>query len=147
MSNQLREIEPEYIYVTIPADYICVYHRITELLADYGEDMLKDCKASCTDRNSNVIDCFNMFNAAIAARQLGKTKLAETLIKYVKAKINQIYKSNVDNSEFILNVGRDGDIRAIVHCGETPTIEIDEDDYEDYVNQENQTSQDNQENN
>ena len=79
--SDLIQVEPEYVYVTIPAEYICVYHRILAMLADYGEDMLKDCKVSCTDRNSNVIDCFNMFNAAVAARKLGKDKLAETLIK------------------------------------------------------------------
>ena len=54
--SELKVIEPEYVYVTIPAEYICVYHRILVMLADYGEDMLKDCKATCKDRNSNVID-------------------------------------------------------------------------------------------
>ena len=89
--NEIKQIEPEYVYVTIPAEYICVYHRILAMMADYGEDMLKDCKANCTDRNSGVIECFNMFNSAVAARKLKKDKLAETIIKYVKAKINQIY--------------------------------------------------------
>ena len=88
--SKLVPIEPEYVYMTIPASWVCVYHRILAMLADYGEDMLKDCKATCTDRNSNVIECFNMFNAAIAARKIGKGKLAETLIKYINAKINQI---------------------------------------------------------
>ena len=53
--NARREVTPEYIYTTIPAEYVCVYHRILAMLADYGEEMLKDCKASCSDRNSNVI--------------------------------------------------------------------------------------------
>ena len=63
-----KEVIPEYIYLTIPAEYVCVYHRIMAMLADYGEEMLKDCKASCTDRNSGVIECKNMFDAAVAAR-------------------------------------------------------------------------------
>ena len=70
--NERKQIELEYIYITIPAEYICVYHRILALLADYGEEMLKDCKANCTKRNSSVIECFNMFNSAVAARKLGK---------------------------------------------------------------------------
>ena len=85
MSNR-KEITPEYIYITIPAEYVCVYHRILAMLADYGEDMLKDCKASCSDRNSGVIECFNMFNAAVAARHIGQTKKAELIINYIKAK-------------------------------------------------------------
>ena len=87
-----REVIPEYIYTTIPAEYVCVYHKILAMLADFGEEMLKNCKASCTDRNSNVINCFNMFNAAVAASTIGNERLAELLLNYVKAKINQIYK-------------------------------------------------------
>lgn len=85
----------EYIYLTVPIDYEDVYKTLLILLADYGEDMLKDCKASCTNKNRDVIDCFNMFNAAIAARELGKDKLAETIIKYIKAKIKVMYGVDV----------------------------------------------------
>ena len=128
MSVTLKQVEPEYVYVTIPAEYICVYHRILVMLADYGEDMLKDCKASCTDRNSGVIECFNMFNSAVAARKLGKDKLAETLIKYIKAKINQIYKSKDNSTSFVFPVDEDGHIKAFVSCGERPKFEINPDD-------------------
>lgn len=132
MSVTLREVELEYIYVTIPAEYICVYHRILAMLADYGEDMLKDCKASCNDRNSGVIECFNMFNAAVAARKLGKDKLAETLIKYIKAKINQIYKGKDNSTSFVFPVDENGQLKAFVSCGERPKFEINPDDMELY---------------
>lgn len=130
--SQLIEISPEYVYVTVPAEYICVYHRILAMLADYGEEMLKDCKASCTDKNSGVIECFNMFNAAVAARKLGKDKLAETLIKYVKAKINQIYGGRDNSTSFVFPVDPDGRIKAFVSCGELPKFEINPDDGELY---------------
>ena len=130
--SKLVQIEPEYIYVTVPAEYICVYHRILAMLADYGEDMLKDCKASCTDRNSGVIECFNMFNAAVAARKLGKDKLAETLIKYIKAKINQIYNGNDNSTSFVFPVDENGQLKAFVSCGERPRFEINPDDMELY---------------
>jgi hypothetical protein len=133
MSNELITIEPEYVYVTIPAEYICVYHRILAMLADYGEDMLKDCKAACTDRNSSVIDCFNMFNSAVAARKLGKTKLAETLIKYIKAKINQIYRNKDNSTSFVFPLDENGEIAAFVSCGERPTFEINADDMNLYA--------------
>lgn len=126
--SKLVQIEPEYIYITIPAEYICVYHRILAMLADYGEEMLKDCKASCTDKNSGVIECFNMFNAAVAARKLGKDKLAETLIKYIKAKINQIYKGADNSTSFVFPVDENGQLKAFVSCGERPKFEINPDD-------------------
>ena len=130
--SELIQVEPEYVYVTVPAEYICVYHRILAMLADYGEAMLKDCKASCTDRNSNVIDCFNMFNAAVAARKLGKDKLAETLIKYIKAKINQMYRG-VDNSTgFVFPVDENCQLKAFVSCTERPMFYINPEDGELY---------------
>ena len=130
--SELIQVEPEYVYVTIPAEYICVYHRILAMLADYGEDMLKDCKASCTDRNSNVIDCFNMFNAAVAARKLGKDKLAETLIKYIKAKINQMYRGVDNSTSFIFPVDENGQLKAFVSCTERPMFYINPEDGELY---------------
>lgn len=126
--NELKPIEPEYIYVTIPAEYICVYHRILAMMADYGEDMLKDCKASCTDKNSGVIECFNMFNSAVAAKKLGKYKLAEVIIKYIKTKINQIYKGIDNSTSFIFPVDETGQLKAFVSCGERPQFEINPDD-------------------
>ena len=130
--SELIQIEPEYVYVTIPAEYICVYHRILAMLADYGEDMLKDCKASCTDRNSNVIDCFNIFNAAVAARKLGKDKLAETLIKYIKAKINQMYRGVDNSTSFVFPVDENGQLKAFVSCNERPMFYINPEDGELY---------------
>ena len=112
----LTTVNVEYVYMTIPADYVCVYHRILAMLADYGEDMLMDCKAACKDRNSNVIDCFNMFNAAVAARKIGKEKLAETIIKYVKAKIDQIYNGNEDCPGYVYPIDNHGELKAIVSC-------------------------------
>ena len=130
--SKLIQIEPEYVYVTIPAEYICVYHRILAMLADYGEDMLKNCKASCTDRNSDVIDCFNMFNAAVAARKLGKDKLAETLIKYIKAKINQMYRGVDNSTSFVFPVDENGQLKAFVSCNERPMFYINPEDGELY---------------
>ena len=130
--SELIQVEPEYVYVTIPAEYICVYHRILAMLADYGEDMLKDCKASCSDRNSNVIDCFNMFNAAVAARKLGKDKLAETLIKYIKAKINQMYRGVDNSTSFVFPVDENGQLKAFVSCNERPMFYINPEDGELY---------------
>lgn len=127
MSN-LTIVEPEYVYITIPAEYVCVYHRILAMLADYGENMLKDCKASCTERNIGAIECFNMFNGAVAARKLGKNKLAETIIKYIKAKINQIYKGKDNSTSFVFPIDENGEIKAFVSCGERPKFAINPDD-------------------
>lgn len=122
-----REIIPEYIYTTIPAEYVCVYHKILAMLADYGEEMLKDCKASCTDRNSNVIECKNMFDAAVAARALGQDKKANLIINYIKAKINQIYKGIDNSTSFVFPIDENGVLKAFVSCNDRPRFYVDDD--------------------
>ena len=125
MSNR-KEVIPEYIYLTIPAEYVCVYHRIMAMLADYGEEMLKDCKAACTDRNSGVIECFNMFNAACAARLLGQDKKAQLIINYIKAKINQIYKGKDNSTSYMFPIDENGKLKAFVSCNDRPRFWINE---------------------
>ena len=121
-----KEVIPEYIYLTIPAEYVCVYHRIMAMLADYGEDMLKDCKAACTDRNSGVIECYNMFNAACAARLLGQDKKAQLIINYIKAKINQIYKEKDNSTSYVFPIDENGKLKAFVSCNDRPRFWINE---------------------
>lgn len=135
IGTEVKHEPLEYIYMTIPAEYICVYHRILAMLADYGIEMLKDCKATCKDRNSGVIECFNMFNAAVAARKLGAgdpnspyTKEAATLIKYIKAKINQIYKGKDNSTSFVFPVDENGQLKAFVSCNDRPLFYINPDD-------------------
>ena len=125
MSNR-KEVTPEYIYLTIPAEYVCVYHRIMAMLADYGEEMLKDCKATCTDRNSGVIECFNMFNSACAARLLGQDKKAQLIINYIKAKINQIYKGKDNSTSYVFPIDENGKLKAFVSCNDRPRFWINE---------------------
>lgn len=126
-----KEIYPDYIYITIPAEYVCVYHRLLELLTEYGIDMLKDCKASCKDRNQNIIDCYNMFNSAVAARKLGLDagnnyyiKLAKTLINYVDATLKTLYNKPCTDKSFTIMLDKHDGVEAIVHCN-PPSFEID----------------------
>ena len=115
----------QYIYLKIPTKYICIYHQLCELMVDFGEDMLKDCKADCASRNVEVQKCFNMFNAALLARELGKTKHEETLIKYIKAKLKSIdCKSCKETFTIQLEQGLTG----YVDCNKgNPIIRIDPD--------------------
>lgn len=115
-----KQIYPDYVYTTIPAEWVCIHRKILMMMADYGEAMLKDCKASCTDRSSNTIECFNMFNAAVAAKNIGQDKKANLIINYIKAKINQIYKG-VDTSEFLTTcIDKRGTLQTLVKCKDVP---------------------------
>ena len=119
-----KQIYPKYIYTTIPAEWVCIHRKILLMMADYGEAMLKDCKASCTDRNSNIIECYNMFNAAVAAKNIGQDKKANLIINYIKAKLNQIYKG-IDISDFLTTcIDKHGTLKTLVKCKDVPEFWI-----------------------
>jgi len=141
----LDEINPEVVYMIIPAEWACVYQKLLVAVADFGEQMLYDCQASCKDNNKTIINCWHMFASAVAAYQLGKTKLAETLIKYIKAQLKQIYKNShctEFDSMIPLPITPDGKLKALVGCGSTTKFYVDSETgelYEEYL-EENKTS-------
>lgn len=126
--NESKIVNPEYVYMIIPADYACVYARLLVLLSDLGYEMLQDCKAGCSGSNKNIISCWNMFQSACAAHALNRTKEADTLIKYIKAQISNIYKGSgvAENlGSVTMPIDENGDLYAMVTCGSVPTFEVD----------------------
>ena len=103
-------VHAHYVYIKIPEDYVNLYHRIMSLMADYGEAKLKDCTAECLRNNQLVINAYNMFNAAIAARENGRGDLANTLFIYVRATIDNLYKGVETIPNFIYRPDEDGNV-------------------------------------
>lgn len=108
-----------YTYLTIPEDWLCLYHKLLHYLADFGEDALKDCETSCNGRNKNILKCWGMFQSAVAAESLGNHKLANTLIKYVDAQLELIYKGSdkdIFDGGFILPIDENGYVKGLNSC-------------------------------
>ncbi len=123
-----KEIVPELVYMTIPAEWACVYQKLLVAVADFGEQMLYDCKASCKKANKSIVNCWHMFASAIAAHQLGKDKLAETLIKYIKGQLKLIYREShcaEFDSMIPLPISCDGKLKALVGCDNETKFYVD----------------------
>lgn len=125
MDKEYIEIQPEYVYMTIPAEYVCIYHKILVMFVDFGINLLKDCKAPCEGVNKQIISCFNAFHAALAAKSLNQPKTEKVLIKYVEAQIDAIYNHKVECPEVVFPVDEEGKIKAIVGCANEATFKID----------------------
>lgn len=131
MAEELVNItdEVEYTYLTIPKAYVCLYHKLLVYLADFGLELIKDCKAGCSAKNKSIIDCWNMFQALCAAYTLGEEKKAELLYNYITAQLELHYKgssSEVYDGNFVGSITDDGYLKAIVTCnGDIGTFHVD----------------------
>lgn len=76
-----------YTYLIVPLKYNCVYTKLLVMMSDIGIDLIKDCTSTCKGINRQVINCWNMFQAACSAYQLGETKKADLLINYIIAQL------------------------------------------------------------
>ncbi len=138
----LSEINPKYVYLTIPAEYVCIYHKLLVALASFGKDIIDDCNAACKGNGKNVMNCWNLFQSAIACKELGKDKESEFFIDYIKSQLNHIYKYDNNreyNVTFPTTINDKGLIKAIVTCGSDVKFEVDEENgklYEKYLNDE-----------
>ena len=129
VKDNLVEIQPEFIYLTIPADYICTYHKLLVYLADFGKNLLDDCSVSCKGDNKTLIDCWNLFQSALACRTLGQDKQAALFIDYINKQLSNIYKGtneNVYNGGNYYPITPDGMLKALCSCtGGNSTFKVD----------------------
>ena len=118
--NTLQEIHPEYVYLTIPSEYVCVYHKLLTYMADFGKSMIDDCTASCKGNGKNILTCWNLFQSAIACKALGRTKEADFFMEYIIKQLDLIYKgsdSDVYTTTAVMPITDDGKLKALVTCG------------------------------
>ena len=103
-NEELIEIQAEYVYLTIPAKWVCVYHKLLMYMADYGKTIIDDCSAICKNSNKNILSCWNLFQSALACHTLGKNKEADLFIKYIEkqlAKINDIPNISEEEMQYM----------------------------------------------
>ena len=115
------QINPEYLYLTIPSDWVCIYHKILVYMADFGKEIVNDCTSSCKGNGKNIFSCWNLFQTAIACRELGKEKEANFFINYVNKQLEFIYKGTENktyNGTNYFSIVPDGTLRALCSCVE-----------------------------
>ena len=117
----------EYVYLTIPAEYVHIYHKLLVYVADFGKPIIDDCTASCKGNSKNIITCWNLFQSAIACRALGRLQEADFFIDYINKQINHIYRGTDENVHVspVIPVDDKGRLTAIVDCGVNSTFFVD----------------------
>lgn len=124
----VQDLNSEYIYLTIPSEYICVYHKLLTYVADFGKTIIDDCTASCKGNGKNILTCWNLFQSAIACKALGRTKEADFFMEYIVKQLNIIYKGT-DSDVFTTipaeEVSSDGRLKSVLTCGNNTRFYVD----------------------
>lgn len=83
----------DLIYLSIPKKFESVYYKLLHAIADFGQQILKECDSSNCD--NNLISCWNLFQSAIACEELNRTKESELFINFIEKQLAIIYKNNI----------------------------------------------------
>lgn len=102
MAKLTRQSDIQEVYLNIPPEFNRIYNKLLVYLVDFGLDLVKDCNAGCNAANKKVLDCWNMFQSAIAAYNLAAVKdstdryyrISKFIIKYIEAQIDDTYKKS-----------------------------------------------------
>lgn len=119
--------ETPSIYLTIPANYSCVYFTLINSLSIIGDQSLKDCKVFENKFNKEIIKLWNMFQTACAAYYLEEISKSDTIINYIKYQIEDLYKGLNLNYTPVNNIGldEDGNLFANIYCKDINSVEVD----------------------
>lgn len=141
LHSETEEINPELVYMTIPAEWVCLYHQLINYLADAGKSIIDDCSYACKGDGKHIFNCWALFNSACAAYQQMDYDKANFYYNYVKEQLKLYYK-NLDKA--IYNGGNyypitpDGKLKALCSCtGNNVHFTVDLDTgrlYQEYLN-------------
>ena len=76
-----------YIQHIIPGDYLPTYKKLLYALSKIGKQIMDDCAYSCKQGGHNIFVCWQLFQSAIAAYNIGETKKADLFIKYINSQL------------------------------------------------------------
>lgn len=127
MSKDLEEIQVEYVYLTIPSNYVCIYHKLVMMMSELGKDIIDDCTYTCKNKGKNIVNCWNLFQSAVAAYNIGKIKEADFYIKYIDQQLELIYnnKEHIYPTTIPVKITPDGKLLATVSCCSSQRFYVD----------------------
>lgn len=93
------------IYLSIPDKYYNVYQKLLNALADFGKQIIDECHTTKSTSVISVVNCWNLFQSALACFELGNTEKCDFFINYINKQLDIIYKNNK-----VINLPADGGI-------------------------------------
>lgn len=119
-----KKITPEYVYLTIPAEYVCVYHKLLSYIADFGKSIIDDCSFACKGDGRKIYNCWSLFQSACAAYAVDDKEKAKFYLDYVTKQLEQYYKGTTKEQYtggYYYPITPDGHLKALCSCNNTET--------------------------
>lgn len=116
--NDKLVINPEFLYLTIPSEWVCIYHKLLVAMSDIGKSVLDDCALLKNNQSRIILNCWTIFQSAIACKGLNKIEDAEFLIKYIDKQLLLLYRG-IGKSYTGTNyypITEDGTLQALCSC-------------------------------
>lgn len=126
-NSQKLKLLGEFIELTIPNNYLCVYHKVLSYFADFGIELCNTDNL-CKSKNKYILDCWYMFQSAVACHYLGKDKEADLYIDYIEKQLSNNYKGTdkeVYKGEIYFPIDENGELEALNTCNTNVDINID----------------------
>lgn len=81
------------IYLEIPDKWKDIYYKLSTIIINNNIELITDCTSLCKHKYKQIIICWNLFQSAILAEDLGKTKESNIFINYITKTINNYEKT------------------------------------------------------
>ena len=73
-------LSDEWVYLKVPAVYQCVFTKLLDRMSTWGQELLDDCTTSCKGKNRNILNSWNLFQAAVIAYEYGNITKADAIV-------------------------------------------------------------------
>lgn len=114
----IKEILLSDIYLLIPENYITIYQKLITLIINNNK-VIKEKPDNVV--NKQIINCWNLFQSAVAAYNLGFIKQADFFINFIDCNIDKI--KNIDE-KLILQLN-DGNLEKVINNKEDVEFKVD----------------------
>ena len=129
MTQIVNSSEVDFVYLTIPVEYVNVYRKLIKCLAN-----INTYASSCNNKNlvKVIYEAWLMFQSAIASKKIQDEEKANTIITYIENILDKVFFiDNEGGSEDciceIMDIDEEGilKVKSNCDCCVIPTFYID----------------------
>ena len=76
--------DDEWVLLKVPIQYKCTFEKLMNKMSEWGQQLLDDCTVSCKGNNKNILNSWNLFQAAVICYDSCSEEKADYIINYIK---------------------------------------------------------------